>query len=87
MNNYISRRGVYYDLSKSPYEYKDKFGKVFKFSSQKKLDMFVLRVKELEKVYCNEANKLKAMGYIIDESYLSNLKKVPSNVYSKMLYK
>jgi hypothetical protein len=35
-----SRRGVYYDLTKSPYEYKTSYGEIFKFQSKKKLDMF-----------------------------------------------
>ena len=35
-----SRRGVYYDLSKSPYEYQTPYGDVFKFSSKKKLDIY-----------------------------------------------
>jgi hypothetical protein len=34
-----SRRGVYYDRSKSPYEF-NAYGLLFKFSSRKKLDMF-----------------------------------------------
>lgn len=35
-----SARGVYYDLSKSPYEYQTPYGDLFKFSSQKKLDIY-----------------------------------------------
>ena len=35
-----SRRGVYYDLSQSPYEYTTPYGDIFKFKSQKKLDMY-----------------------------------------------
>ena len=36
----ISRRGVYYDLTLSPYEYKSPYGEIFKFSSQKKLEIY-----------------------------------------------
>lgn len=36
----VSRRGVYYDLTKSPYEYESPYGDVFKFSSKKKLEMY-----------------------------------------------
>ena len=36
----ISRRGVYYDLSLSPYEVKTAYGDIFKFSSEKKLEIF-----------------------------------------------
>ena len=47
----VSRRGVYYDLSISPYEYKSPYGDMFKFSSQKKLDMYSRDVvKEIKRV-------------------------------------
>lgn len=35
-----SRRGVYYDLTESPYEYNSPYGDIFKFSSAKKLEIF-----------------------------------------------
>lgn len=35
-----SRRGVYYDLKASPYEYQTPYGDVFKFSSAKRLEMY-----------------------------------------------
>ena len=35
-----SARGVYYDLTQSPYEYQTPYGDLFKFSSQKKLDIY-----------------------------------------------
>ena len=40
MSGVKSRRGVYYDLSKSPYEYKTPYGDLFKFSSAKKLQIY-----------------------------------------------
>lgn len=50
----ISRRGVYYDLSQSPYEYHSPYGDCFKFSSQKKLEIYTRdvqrEVERLEKV-------------------------------------
>lgn len=36
----VSRRGVYYDLKKSPYEYKTPYGDLLKFSSKKKLEIY-----------------------------------------------
>lgn len=46
-----SRRGVYYDLSESPYEYKSPYGDLFKFSSQKKLEIYTRDVdKEIKRV-------------------------------------
>ncbi|MBO5870270.1 MAG: hypothetical protein J6Q89_05915 [Clostridia bacterium] len=35
-----SRRGVYYDLTESPYEYNSPYGDLFKFSSEKKLEIY-----------------------------------------------
>lgn len=39
-DNIKSRRGVYYDLTRSPYEYKSPYGDLFKFSSAKKLEIY-----------------------------------------------
>lgn len=55
-----SRRGVYYDLTKSPYEYQNSYGDLFKFSSQKKLDMYTRDIeKELDRLEkCFARNEL-----------------------------
>lgn len=46
-----SRRGVYYDLRESPYEYNSPYGDLFKFSSQKKLEIYTRDVdKEIKRV-------------------------------------
>lgn len=36
----VSRYGVYRDLSVSPYEYESPYGDLFKFPSQKKLEVY-----------------------------------------------
>jgi hypothetical protein len=47
----VSSRGVYYDLTKSPYEYKTPYGDLFKFSSKKKLEIYTRDiVKELKRL-------------------------------------
>lgn len=47
----VSRRGVYYDLDKSPYEFTSPYGDLFKFSSKKKLDMYQRDIpKEIERL-------------------------------------
>lgn len=38
--NKVSRRGYYYDLNASPHEFKSPCGDVFKFPSEKKLEMY-----------------------------------------------
>lgn len=46
-----TRRGVYRDLRQSPYEYKSPYGDLFKFPSEKKLDIYTRDVqKELERI-------------------------------------
>lgn len=47
----ISSRGVYYDLTISPYEFKSPYGDIFKFSSRKKLEIYTRDiVKEIKRV-------------------------------------
>jgi hypothetical protein len=47
----VSRRGVYRDLSLSPYEYVSPYGDLFKFPSQKKLEVYARDVqKELDRM-------------------------------------
>lgn len=48
----ISRRGVYYDLTVSPYEYNTPYGELFKFSSAKKLEIYSRDVmKEIDRLH------------------------------------
>lgn len=48
----ISRRGVYYDLTVSPYEYTTPYGELFKFSSAKKLEIYSRDVlKEIDRLH------------------------------------
>lgn len=50
-NIIVSRRGVYYDLDKSPYEYVTPYGDLFKFSSAKKLEIYTRDIdKELARL-------------------------------------
>lgn len=83
----VSPRGVYYDLSKSPYEYIDSYGNIYKFSSLKKQSMFEAKVKIKEQEYMKEGNKLKQLGYIIDKNFYEGMKRIPAKVYNEMLYK
>lgn len=62
-----SRRGVYYDKSKSPYGFTTPYGDNFKFRSKKKLEIYTRDIqKELEKLdKIIEKNDLN--DYIPDE--------------------
>lgn len=47
----VSARGVYYDLSQSPYEYETPYGDIFKFPSAKKLEIYTrVIVDELDRL-------------------------------------
>lgn len=47
----VSRYGVYRDLEQSPYRYESPYGDLFKFRSQKKLDIYRRDIqKEIDKV-------------------------------------
>ena len=63
----VSRRGVYYDLSISPYELQTPYGEIFKFRSQKRLDMYrrdiVKEVKKLDDLLV----KHDMQGFLPDE--------------------
>lgn len=83
----ISARGVYYDLDISPYEYTDDIGNTFKFSSEKKLDMFIERLETKKDVWYKEKSRLAKMGYDFNKSYDNNLKNLPKIVYNAMIYK
>ena len=60
-------RGVYLDLTKSPYEYNTPYGDLFKFSSAKKLEIYRRDiVKELSRVEkMLERNEMS--GFLPDE--------------------
>lgn len=47
----VSRYGVYRDLNQSPYEYKSPYGDLFKFPSQKKLDIYTREIQtEIDRI-------------------------------------
>lgn len=62
-----SRRGVYYDLDVSPYEYKSPYGDIFKFSSAKKLEIFSRDVKKEVKRVDDILERNALCGYLPDE--------------------
>lgn len=63
----VSRYGVYRDLNKSPYEYKSPYGDIFKFPSQKKLEIYTREIqKELDQVG-KLLNRLRLEDYMPGE--------------------
>lgn len=69
-----SKRGVYYDLTQSPYEFQTSTGVVFKFSSAKKLEIYERKLKErlqwVEK-YVNKINDVVGDHYTITPQVIS----------------
>lgn len=80
----VSRRGVYKDLTKSPYEFTTLYGDSFKFSSQKKLDMYTrdieTELKRLDK--CINRNDMRS--FIPAEIYQLLRKAVFNSLYKKI---
>ena len=67
MDRKVSERGVYYDLSISPYEMQTPYGEIFKFRSKKKLEIYtreiVKEVKRLEALL----SRHDMQGFLPDE--------------------
>lgn len=55
----VSRRGVYYDLKLSPYEYTTPYGDCFKFSSKKRLEIYT---RDVLKEICRMEKQLTRYG-------------------------
>lgn len=63
----VTRRGVYRDLSLSPYEYKSPYGDLFKFPSEKKLEVYARDVQtELDRV-TKMLDRLQLRDYLPQE--------------------
>lgn len=84
MSGVKSRRGVYYDLSKSPYEYKTPYGDLFKFSSAKKLEIYKREIpNEINRIY--KILERHDMGdFLNDEIIIILLKSVYRAFYNKV---
>lgn len=63
----VSRYGVYRDLEKSPYRVTSPYGDIFKFRSQKKMDIYTREIQnEIERLHkC--VDRLGLRGYVAPE--------------------
>lgn len=79
-----SRRGVYYDLNISPYEYTSPYGDIFKFRSKKRLDMYHRDIpKEIDRV--EKLMKRNDMSSLLPDEILQLLyKMVYRSLYRKI---
>ena len=84
MGGVKSRRGVYYDLSKSPYEYKTPYGDLLKFSSAKKLEIFTRDIQgEIDR--CYKLIERHEMGdFLPDEAVNMIIKSIYRAFYHKI---
>lgn len=80
----ISRRGVYYDLSISPYEYKSPYGDLFKFSSEKKLQIYTRDIEKELTRYQNFINRNGLCKLIPKEINQLLVRAVYKSLYNKV---
>ena len=84
MGKVKTSRGVYKDLSVSPYEYETPYGDIFKFPSQKKLDMYTRDIqieldritKALDRLHLEEHLAAWVIGHIYFATYRGLYKKI-----------
>lgn len=80
----VSKRGVYYDLSISPYRFETPEGVVLRFSSLKKLEMYKCRVKLFKDEISKLTKKHPALSFFkSSEAWEQFYKKL----YEEMIYK
>lgn len=84
MTDKVSRRGVYYDLSISPYEYTTPYGDIFKFSSVKKLEIYTRDIsKEISRLE-NLIQRNDMQSFLPDEIMQLLIKAVYRSFYQKI---
>lgn len=63
----VSRYGVYRDLEKSPYKYESPYGDLFKFPSQKKLEIYTREIQKETDQLTKLLNRLHLEDYLPGE--------------------
>lgn len=80
----VSRRGVYRDLEKSPYEFTTLYGDSFKFSSKKKLEMYQRDIETELKRLDKAISRNDMESFIPVEIYQLLRKAVYESLYKKI---
>lgn len=84
--DYVTRCGVYLDLDKSPYIYKDKLGNEFVFSSQKKMNIYTRELEKLQERCAEERRNLEKLGYVWDDkSYEKGFNCLPLKLFNDII--
>ena len=81
----VSRRGVYYDLSLSPYGYETPYGDIFKFPSQKKLDMYTRDVEKKLETIEKLIDKHELRRFIPDGTHHMLRRAVYQSMYNRLM--
>jgi len=86
-NPAVSRRGIYYNLEISPYSFTTPYGDIFKFSSPKKLEIYVRRINELKRKIDKIVNEYEEiLGIFWKENTLIKLEEeIYVYVYNEVL--
>lgn len=84
MTDKVSRRGVYYDLTISPYEFTTPYGDIFKFSSAKKLEIYTRDISKEIKRLETLIQRNDMQSFIEDEILQLLIKAVYRSFYKKI---
>lgn len=84
MTDKVSRRGVYYDLTISPYEFTTPYGDIFKFSSSKKLEIYTRDISKEIKRLETLIQRNDMQSFIPDEILQLLIKAVYRSFYKKI---
>lgn len=84
MTDKVSRRGVYYDLTISPYEFTTPYGDIFKFSSSKKLEIYTRDISKEIKRLETLIQRHDMQSFIEDEILQLLIKAVYRSFYKKI---
>lgn len=63
----VSRYGVYRDLNQSPYRYESPYGDLFKFPSQKKLEIYTREIQTEVDRMKKALDRLQVADYLPEE--------------------
>ena len=81
-----SKRGVYYELEKSPYSYVSPYGDLFKFSSAKKLEIYSRDIKREVAMLEKFLNRWK-LSELLPEELIRLIKKTVYRSFYKQVEK
>lgn len=80
----VSSRGVYYDLTESPYEYITPYGDFYKFSSEKKREIFLRDIEFYQRQLTKLLDRNNLKDFIPEEIVILLKRAVYESFYKKI---